>query len=242
MRIKIIFAYDGTNFYGLQKQPNLRSVESSFEEVLFGINNNSITKFVSSGRTDRGVHAKGQVAHFDISVEITMDKLKRALNSYLPEDIHVIFCEEVANDFHARFSVKEKTYTYLINCGELSVFDRSHVYQYGRGLDIEEMNKAIKSFLGTHNFVNFVSKQDKRDDYKRTITKANISKEGDHIKIIFSSNGFMKYQVRNMVGTLLRIGQGKLPAESIAQMLNGDDTIKAYTIKPEGLYLSEVKY
>ncbi len=242
MRIKIVYAYDGALFYGLQKQPKLRSVESSFEEVLFDINNKRKTKFASSGRTDRGVHAKGQVAHFDLNVKITMDKLKRALNSYLPEDIHVISCEEVSDDFHARFSVKEKIYTYYINCGEYSVFDRHHIYQYGRPLDITKMKKAIKLFLGKHDFKNFVSNQDVRDSYVKTITLAEISQESDIIKITFRGNGFMKYQVRNMVGTLIKIGESKLDPSEVARMLENKEEISTYTAKANGLYLSEVIY
>lgn len=242
MRVKIVYAYDGSNFFGLQKQPELRSVEACFEEVLFSINNNSKTKFASSGRTDKKVHAKRQVAHFDLYVEITMFKLKRALNSYLPEDIHVISCEEVDDSFHARFSVKEKVYTYLINCGEYSVFDRYHIFQYGRELDVSAMEKAIKYFLGTHDFKNFVSNQDKRDSYVKNISEAKLSKEGDIISISFRGNGFMKYQVRNMVGTLLRVGEGKLEPSQIANILDNKDFVSTYTIKGEGLYLTEVIY
>ena len=118
MRYLIHFSYDGTNFSGYQKQPNHRCVESELEKALFSINNYTDTKVVGAGRTDRGVHANHQCAHFDITVSITTYKLKCALNSLLPEDIHVFKVEEVDNEFHARYMVKEKTYKYVIKGGE----------------------------------------------------------------------------------------------------------------------------
>ena len=160
MRYKIKFSYDGTNFYGYQKQPGLRTVEEELEKALYSINNHQETKVIGSGRTDKGVHALSQVAHFDLSVTITLYKLKCALNSLLPEDIHVFSTELVDNNFHARFSAKKKKYRYVLNLGEYNPLERNIIFQYGKkiNLDIALMKEEIKSFLGKHNFYNFVSK------------------------------------------------------------------------------------
>ena len=153
MRYLIKFSYDGTNFYGYQKQPGKRTVEGQLEKALFDINNHKDTRIFSSGRTDRGVHALGQTAHFDLDVSITEYKLKCALNSLIPEDIHVIEVKEVEDDFHARFMVEKKTYKYYLNMGEYNPLQRSSIYQYNKELNVEKMSKAIKDFVGTHNFL-----------------------------------------------------------------------------------------
>ena len=129
MRYLIRFSYDGTNFYGYQKQPNKRTIEGELEKALYDINNHTDTRIYSSGRTDRGVHAKGQTAHFDLDISITLYKLKCALNSLLPKDIHVIEAVAVDDDFHARFMAKEKTYKYYLNIGEYNPVERNYVHQ-----------------------------------------------------------------------------------------------------------------
>lgn len=242
MRIKIIYAYDGTNFLGSQKQSKERTVDAIFEEVLFKINNKKETKFIASGRTDRGVHAIAQVAHFDLSIDITMPKLKRALNSYLSEDIHVVSCHKVDDEFHARFSAKEKTYIYKLNLGDYNVCKRNYEYQYNKELNIKNMQEAAKFFLGEHDFKNFVSVQDKRENYKRKITQFNIYKEGDILIFKISANGFMKAQVRKMIASLIRIGEGKNEVEKIKYILEASHYENPYVAKAEGLYLLEVKY
>ena len=156
MRYLIRFSYDGTGFSGYQKQPGERTVEGMLENVLYNINNHTETRIFSSGRTDRGVHALGQVAHFDIDVNITLYKLKCALNSLLPEDIHVLSTEIVDKNFHARYNAISKTYIYKINVGEYSPIDRNHVYQYCKDLNFDNMRLAINDFLGEHDFKPFV--------------------------------------------------------------------------------------
>ena len=243
MRYLIKFSYDGTNFYGYQKQPNKRTVEGCLEDALFNINNHTKTRIFSSGRTDRGVHALGQTAHFNLEVNITLYKLKCALNSLLPEDIHVIDALSVDNDFHARFMVKEKTYKYFLNTGEYDPIKRNYIYQYNKELDISKMQESIKSFIGTFDFKVFTSNEAIKENYVRTIYSASLSKEEDTLVFSFTGNGFMKYQVRNMVGTLLKIGKGKLPSNIIKELLDGTkDNKYVYTAKPEGLYLVEVSY
>ena len=243
MRYLIRFSYDGTNFNGFQKQPNCRCVESELEKALYEINDHKKTKVVGSGRTDRGVHALDQCAHFDIDIDITLYKLKCALNSLLPEDIHVFSVEEVSDDFHARFNSKRKTYKYIINCGEYNPIERNYVYQYGKKLDVEKMKKEIKSFIGVHNFKPFVSEESKKENYEREIYDAHIEEESDKVIFYFTGNGFMKYQVRNMVGVLFKVGKGKLELGIVNKIFNDHKLAKCITtIKREGLYLEKIEY
>ena len=243
MRYRIDFSYDGTNFHGYQLQPNLRTVQECLEQAASYINKQTYTPVQSSGRTDKGVHAINQVAHIDLNIKTTLDKIKRGLNSNLPEDIHVIKVTQVSDDFHARFSVKKKEYIYKINIGEYNPLERKYIYQYNRLLDIEKMKEAIKYFEGTHDFTSFVSTEDERENKIRTIFKTNISKKKNIIEISFQANGFMKYQVRNMVGLLIAIGSGKKEVSDVEKIIKAKDRTKSVkTANPEGLYLKKVWY
>ncbi|MDD6879590.1 MAG: tRNA pseudouridine(38-40) synthase TruA [bacterium] len=243
MRYLIKFSYDGSKFYGYQKQPKLRTVEGEFENALYSINNKQKTRIYSSGRTDSGVHAIGQCAHFDLNINITEYKIKCALNSLLPNDIHVFFAKKVKADFNSRFNAKEKEYYYLINVGEYNPISRNYIYQYNKKLNIKIMRSAIKYFKGKHDFRAFVSEESKKNNYIRYIKKAKIKTYKDIIKISFVGNGFMKYQIRNMVGTLIRIGNDKLKKDSIKKILSGElDNRTVFTAPSEGLYLKRVKY
>lgn len=243
MRYLIKFSYDGTFFYGYQKQNDLRTVEKELENALFNINDHSITRVFAAGRTDRGVHALCQCAHFDINVDITEYKLKCAINSLTPDDIHVFSAEVVDNNFHSRFNAIEKTYIYKLNVGEYNPLDRNYVYQYNKELDLTEMQIAIKDFLGKHNFKSFVSDEVIKESYERIITEATVTQDGNIITFSFKGNGFMKYQVRNMVGTLIKVGKGKLPNSIVGDIFN-DSSLKkhVYTAPPQGLYLTDILY
>lgn len=243
MRYLIHFSYDGTNFSGYQKQPNLRCVESELEKALYSINNHKETKVVGAGRTDRGVHANDQCAHFDLDVNITLYKLKCALNSLLPDDIHVFEVKIVDDLFHARFNSKRKTYKYIINCGEYNPIERNYVYQYGKKLNVSLMKEEIKSFLGVHDFKAFVSKDDINVSYEREIYDAYIKEDDDKVYIYFTGNGFMKYQVRNMVGVLFKVGNGKLEPQIVNKIFDDINMSKVITtMKREGLYLDKIEY
>ena len=227
MHYLIKFSYDGALFYGYQKQPGLRTIEECLEKALFDINNHTYTKVVASGRTDKGVHAKMQVASFFLDVDITLSKLKMALNSLLPEDIHVYSTEIVDKDFHARYMVKTKTYEYVLNAGEYDPLSRNYIYQLNKKLDIAKMREAIKYFIGEHDFEGFVSNEAVKDSYVRNIYDCSIREDGEKIIFSFIGNGFMKYQVRNMVGTLIKIGLGKLEVSIIDDILK-DKTKSKY--------------
>ena len=243
MRYLITFSYDGTNFNGYQRQDGLRTVQEEMEKALRKINDGVETIINSSGRTDKGVHALCQKAHVDMNVKITPYKLMRAMNSFLPDDIHVIKTEEVTDDFHARYMVKEKEYQYKLNMGEYNPIDRNYVYQYCKKLDIEKMNEAIKYFLGTHDFKSFTPTKDKRENYVRTINYVNIKECNGILIFTFRGNGFIKYQIRNMVGYLIRVGEGKKKGEDIPKILKGKDRrMASITAHPEGLYLTNVIY
>ena len=243
MRYLIYFSYDGTLFSGYQKQPGLRTVEDELEKALYNINNHTKTRIFSSGRTDAGVHAMSQTAHFDLDINITLYKLKCALNSLLPNDIHVIEVKNVDSSFHARYMASKKTYKYIINCGEYDPLSRNYCYQYNKVLDIEQMKEAIKYFKGTHDFKNYVSDECVKDNYVREIMNASISLSNDIITIIFTGDGFMKYQVRNMVGTLIKVGALKLPVSIVDEIFRDSNKKKhVFTAPPEGLYLANVEY
>ena len=243
MRYRIDFSYDGTNFNGYQLQPNLRTVQNELEKAVSYLNRQTHTSVQSSGRTDKGVHALNQVAHFDLEIDTTLDKIKRGLNSNLPEDIHIIKVSKVSDDFHARFSAKKKEYVYRINVGEYNPMDRNYIYQYNRPLDINLMKKAIKYFEGTHDFTSFVSTEDERENKVRTIIKTDIKEKKDIIEISFQADGFMKYQVRNMVGLLIAIGNNKKEVSDVEKIIDAKDRTKSVkTAAAEGLYLKKVWY
>lgn len=243
MRYRIDFSYDGTNYNGYQLQPNLRTVQNELEKAASYLNRQNYTSVQSSGRTDKGVHALNQVAHFDMDVQIPLEKIKRGLNSNLPNDIHIIKVMKVSNNFHARFSVKKKEYIYRINTGEYNPMMRNYIYQYNRELDISKMREAILYFEGTHDFTSFVSSEDEREDKVRTIYKTNIKEKNEIIEISFQADGFMKYQVRNMVGILIEIGNGKKIISDVEMILKRKDRkISIKTAPAEGLYLKKVWY
>lgn len=243
MRYLIKFSYDGSAYSGFQTQKGLDTIQERMENALTIINNNKPTSITATGRTDKGVHALCQYGHADIEVNITAKKLKRALNSNLPPDIHVIETIEVPDKFHARYAVKSKEYKYIINIGEYNPIERNHVFQYNYDLDIESMCKAINQFLGKHDFRAFVTENKDKENCVRTIKKVSINRKNEKIIITFVGDGFMRYQVRNMVGILIKVGEKKLAPEAISDIIASKDRTKAGKTAPaEGLYLVDVKY
>ena len=243
MRYLMTFSYDGTLYNGYQKQPDKNTIQDKIEESLTKINNNEFVSLVATGRTDKGVHALNQKAHFDLNTNITSDKLKLALNSMLPNDIYIKDICNIDNDFHARFKVLKKEYVYKINLGEYNPIDRNYIYQYNKKLNIKAMKKAIKFFVGNHNFKSFTSSDDIRESYDRIIYNAKIECKKDIISIIFIGNGFLRYMVRNMVGTLIEIGEGIKKPKDIQFILDARDRTQAGKTAPaEGLYLKNVYY
>lgn len=246
MKYCMTFSYDGSNFSGYQKQPKLRTVQGEIEKALKEINDNKKVDIHASGRTDAKVHALNQKAHFELDMKITVDKLAKGLNSLLPEDIYIKKIDEVADDFHARFSAIGKEYVYVINMGEYNPLERNYVYQHNDKLDVIEMERGLKYIEGTHNFRAFTKVDEEKDDYVRTISQTNLirdNKDLNKITLVFVGTGFLRYMVRNIVGTLIEIGEGKRRSEDIINILKEKDRTKAgKTAPPEGLYLKNVFY
>ena len=243
MRYLMTFSYDGSKYNGYQKQPNKRTIQSEIEKALTTINSNCFVSISASGRTDALVHAINQKAHFDLNINITCDKLKKAINSLIPKDIYVKKIEVVNNDFHARYNVLAKQYIYKINIGEYNPIEKDYVLQLCHNLNIAEIKKALKYLEGTHNFKSFVKANPDITDYTRTIIETDIKEENNILIISFLGTGFLRYMVRNMVGLLIEIGLGKRKSEDVIIILNKEDrTSSGITALPNGLYLKDVFY
>lgn len=246
MRYLITVSYDGTLFSGYQKQPKERTVQGELEKALKEISGGKKIDVHASGRTDRGVHAIAQRVHFDLDMNITLEKLAKGLNSILPEDIFVRKVEEVPEDFHARFSAIGKEYIYKLNMGEYNPLERNYVYQYNKKLDVVEMERAMKYLEGTHNFKSFTKTDEEKDDYVRTISQTNLirdAKDINKITLVFVGTGFLRYMVRNIVGLLIEVGEGKIKSEEVIDIIKKEDRTCAAICAPAcGLYLKDVYY
>lgn len=243
MRYLMTFSYNGSKYNGYQKQPgNLKTIQGEIENALTYINGGKTVEIFSSGRTDKKVHALGQTAHFDLDMNISLEKLKRAINSNISDDIHVIKIEQVNNDFHARYDAISKKYVYSLNMGEFNPLEKDFVYQWCRNLDVNLMKKGIFYFIGKHNFKLFVGGDTKKTNYEREIFDAFIEQEGDILSFTFIGDGFMQYQIRNMVGTLIKVGQRKIKPEQIKDMFDGNGKNLIYCADGCGLRLVEVRY
>ena len=246
MRYLMTFSYDGSKYKGYQKQPKQRTIQGEIEKVLKEINDKVKVDIFASGRTDAGVHALSQKVHFDLKIKITVDKLKQALNSMLPNDIYIKAIKVVDDSFHSRFGVKAKEYIYKINLGEYNPIEKDYVLQYNKRLDLVEIERALKYLEGTHNFRSFTKVDEEKESYERTIINSNIVrdyKQVNNISISFLGTGFMRYMVRNIIGTLIEIGEGKRKSEEIINILKEEDRVAAgKTAPPNGLYLKDVFY
>ena len=242
MRYLMTISYDGSNFYGYQVQNNKRTIQGEIEKCLTKINGNKKVKIVGSGRTDRGVHAMGQRAHFDFK-EMDIIKLKNSLNKLLPEDIYIKQIETVADDFHARFNVTKKEYIYIINMGEYNPLKNKYEFQLNKKLNISKMKEAAKYLIGEHNFKSFTKTDEEKDDYVRTIFTIDFVLNNDLLTISFIGTGFLRYMVRNIVGLLVEVGLEKVEPNATLDILNSCDRTKAFkTFSPNGLYLNKVYY
>lgn len=245
MRYLITFSYDGSKFKGYQKQPRLKTVQGEIEKALKKINSNKEVSISASGRTDALVHAYNQKAHFDLNKDIEEEKLKKSLNGLVNEYIYIKNVEKVSDEFHARFNVKAKEYIYKINMGEYNPIEKDYIYQHNKKLDLVEIERAMKYFEGTHNFKSF-TKVDEEKDFVRTIVQTDLiidTKDVNKITLSFLGTGFLRYQVRNMVGLLIEIGEGKRKSSDVLNILESCDRRKSgITAKAEGLYLKDVFY
>lgn len=243
MRYKVTLSYDGNNYCGFQSQINAKTIQDVVEDVLTTIFREKI-RIVMSSRTDAGVHAKGQVFHFDSEIKKDLDKLKYSINCLLPKDIHADKVQTVSDNFHARYSVKNKTYEYLINVGEYDVFLDGYAYQCHYKLDLDLMKKGAELFIGTHDFTSFnTSNLKEYPNQVRTISEFKITKKKDLIKIRVTSTGFLRNMVRIMVGTLIDLARGKKSLDDVKDMLeNPSKSTRRYNADPNGLYLIKIRY
>ncbi len=243
MNYKITFSYDGTTFHGYERQPNQKTIEQSIEDVLTDLNNGKKVEIISSGRTDKGVHANNQVANFTLEVKPTLYGLKKLLNKRLNKEIYIKKVEEVTKDFHARYDVLTKTYKYYINLGEYNVFERNYVYQYNKPLDIKKIQQAIQQFIGVHDYRSFCKEEKTKPNCVRNIISASITKDKDLVIITFTADGFLRKMVRNMVGLLIEVGSGKKQITEIKRIIDSKGKIKQTKSVPGcGLYLDNVTY
>ncbi|MBR0418252.1 MAG: tRNA pseudouridine(38-40) synthase TruA [Erysipelotrichaceae bacterium] len=243
MRYKVTMAYDGLNYAGFQSQTNALAIQDVVEGAIEKIFGEKI-RIVMSSRTDAGVHAKGQVFHFDSDTIKDEGKLKFSMNSLLPKDIHVIEVKHVDRDFHARYSVKKKTYEYLINLGEYDVFLRGRAYQCFYKLDVDLMRRGAELLKGEHDFTSFnTSSLKEYPNQVRNITEFSLTMKKDILTIRVTSSGFLRNMVRLMVGTLIDLGRGKKTLEDIQNMLeHPSKSTRRYNADPNGLYLVKIFY
>ncbi|WP_088070776.1 tRNA pseudouridine(38-40) synthase TruA [Gottfriedia luciferensis] len=243
-RIKCIISYDGTLFNGYQVQPNQRTVQTDIETVLTRMHKGNTKRIHASGRTDTGVHAVGQVIHFDSEYNLAPDQWKKALNAQLPKDIYIKSVEIVEPNFHARFDVVRKEYRYFIwNEKDENVFSRNQHYFFPFELDLVKMQEALNCLLGTHDFSSFCASNTDVKDKVRTIYKGTINKTEQGIVIALEGNGFLYNMVRIIVGTLIEVGQGKRDILSVKNALVARDRATAGKTSPaNGLFLWKVDY
>jgi tRNA pseudouridine38-40 synthase len=243
-RIKCTIAYDGTDFSGYQIQPNKRTVQEEVEKVLTKLHKGSEVKIFASGRTDAGVHAKGQVFHFDTSLDIPLEKWPIALNSMLSKDIAILNAEMVDLDFHARFNAKGKEYRYFINpSNKRDPFQRNYAASFPFELDVKAIEEAMSSLQGTHDFTSFCSAKTEIEDKVRTIYELELLEENGLYVFRYVGSGFLYNMVRILTGTLLEVGTDSRAPDSIATLIEKRDrTLSGKTAPAHGLYLWKVFY
>ncbi|MEK4487682.1 tRNA pseudouridine(38-40) synthase TruA [Psychrobacillus sp. FSL H8-0484] len=247
VRLRAIISYDGSQFSGYQVQPEKRTVQLEIERVLQTIHKGTIVKVVASGRTDAGVHATGQVIHFDSPFMLAMDRWQTALNVQLPRDIRILSVEQVQGDFHARYNATGKTYRYIWSLNEVhSPFERNysvHVDRYKP--DIELMQEASAHLIGTHDFSSFCAAKTNVKDFVRTVHSITfeVKKESNQLHMVISGNGFLYNMVRIIAGTLWEVGIQKKNVSDLPKILQFCNRKYAGKTAPaHGLYLEKVEY
>ena len=243
MRVKLVVAYEGTNYCGWQIQPNGITVEQVLNETLSSLLGEEIT-VTGASRTDAGVHSLGNVAVFETHTKMPAEKISFALNQRLPEDIVVQESCQVPEDFHPRFSKSRKTYEYrILNCRFRQPLERRTSYFYHYPLDVSAMQKAAAYLVGEHDFTSFASVHAQTNTYVRTIYALDVVREGDMIRIRVQGNGFLYNMVRIIAGTLIQVGAGIKKPEDMESILAGKDRELAGPTAPaHGLTMIGLEY
>ena len=240
---KFIISYDGSRYFGWERQPGRDTIQGKLEAVLTRMCGTDV-QVIGAGRTDAGVHARVYVANFRTSARIPCDRIPYALNTHLPEDIVVTDAMEVHEDFNAIGSCVKKEYTYLIyNSGIRDPFYVNRAWFYPTHLDETVMQRAADCFIGTHDFAAVRSVGTDVKSTVRTVYDYKVERDGDLISLRVSANGFLYNMARAMAGTCVYAAEGKFPPEAVAQiLLNGDRTAAGPTVPPGGLYMTQLWY
>lgn len=241
---KIRIAYDGTRYKGWQTQKSTNdTIQGKIEKVLEKAAGHPVD-VIGSGRTDAGVHAKGQIANFYIEDTFNAEEILEYLNQYLPEDIAVLSAEEVEERFHSRYHAVEKTYQYRIHTGKIpNVFERKYVYTYTEPLQTDKMRQAAEYMMGTMDFTSFCGNKHMKKSAVRSVYAIHIEEKPQELIITYRGNGFLQNMIRIMTGTLIEVGQGKKSPEDIPVILKAKNReLAGYTVPAQGLTLLEVKY
>jgi tRNA pseudouridine38-40 synthase len=243
MRLALGIEYDGSRFLGWQTQPEGGAVQDAHEPALAGIAGERVD-VTCAGRTDRGVHAREQVVHFETAAQRPDSAWVRGVNALLPESIAVLWACRVPEDFHARFSARARTYRYvLINRAVRPALAARHVGWFHGALDVEQMRRAASHLLGEHDFSAFRSAECQAKTPVRTLHSLEIDRLGERIDFVLRANAFLHHMVRNIVGTLVYVGKGKHPASWPGELLaSRNRALAAPTFAAEGLYLEKVEY
>lgn len=243
-RYKLTIEYDGTPFSGWQRQADRPSVQQALEEAIAAMSGETVTT-QAAGRTDAGVHALGQVAHFDLSKEWDPFRVREALNYHLrPNPVAIVEAEPVGDDFEARFSATARHYEYrILNRRAPAVIERNHVWHVPMELDADAMDHAAGLILGLHDFTTFRSSECQANSPLRTLDKFSVRRELDHIVVAASARSFLHHQVRSMVGSLKLVGEGKWSPADFRAALDARDRRRCGAMAPSaGLYLTRVDY
>jgi tRNA pseudouridine38-40 synthase len=243
-RFKLTLEYDGSGFVGWQRQAIGMSIQQALAEAVFRTTAETV-EVQGAGRTDAGVHALAQVAHVDLEKAIRADKLRDAINFHLkPAPIAVLAAEAVPADFHARFSATGRAYLYrIINRRAPLTVDNGRAWRIGTPLDATAMHEAAQVLVGKHDFTTFRATLCQAKSPVKTLERLSVDRLGEEIQIIAESRSFLHHQVRNMVGTLRLVGEGKWSTDDLRAALESRDRTKGGpTAPPDGLYLTQVKY
>ncbi len=241
--IKLILEYDGTAYAGWQRQLNHPTIQEAVETAILGITQTKVS-VTGAGRTDAGVHALGQVASFRVGGDMTPHQWTKALNAHLPKDIVVRSATVMPETFQARHSAKAKLYEYrILNRAERPAVNRSYCWHVHHTLDDRAMNEAGGYLIGLHDFSSFQTQPTDNEDPFCHLRQLSITREGDRLRMEFYANRFLKQMVRSIVGTLVEVGLGRRPADSLKVILNAQNRSTAgKTAPPQGLFLVRVDY
>ena len=241
--VRLTIQYDGTTLHGWQRQKDAMTVQQLLEDAVLALTQETV-HIIGCGRTDAGVHALAYVCNFQTGTSIPDESFPAAMNTKLPPAVRVLEAKTVSEDFHAQFDVVRKRYVYKIQTSTIpNVFLSPYTWHYPHKLDIEKMQRAATHFLGEHNFEGFCASGATVTSFVRTIYDFSITKDGDVITLSVCGNGFLYNMVRILAGTLVYVGNGKIDADDIPQILESRDRARAgITAPPHGLYMAATEY